>query len=508
MRARTTFLAVMAMTILAGCTEPGPTTPPALDAEVLPSTAAKTMMQKLCPPDVVAYDRFGFATALDGDTAMIGAIVGDGAAPETGCVYAFVRTGDAWVQQQKLAASDVTESFGFSLSISDDAVLIGAPLDDETGYDRGAAYVFVRAGGVWTQAAKILAPYPPGSGCCEGFGQSVSLDGETALIGAPYDDDHGLNAGSAYVYVRAGAAWIQQAKLLAPDGDQLDWFGDAVSLAGNTALVAARSHGAGAVYVFTHAGESWTLEAELTAAGAYQFGSAVSLEGDTALIGSDGDDCWNGAAYVFVRTGSTWALQQRLVAADAGLAWFGTSVSLAGDVALIGADWECENGYVAGAAYVFRRYGGLWEQEMKLTPRDGFEHDGFGTSVSLAGGTAIIGAEGDTDHGFLAGSAYVVNNVFGPDADITWGPEFPRRGEVVTFDGAASHDPDGPITWYEWDWEGDGTFDEGRDTPIATHSWSSTGLHAVTLRVTSQASEADTATILLKVRPRPFDAKP
>jgi len=323
-----------------------------------------------------------------------------------------------FVEQAKLTASDgwAFDYFGYSVSLSGDTALVGAHGDDDNGTDSGSAYVFVRSGTSWTQEAKLIA----GDGAAADiFGHSVSLSGDTALVGAQYDNDTGSNSGSAYVFVRQGTGWTQQAKLVAGDGAADDEFGTSVSLSGDTALVGAaldddNGSWSGSAYVFVRSGTSWTQEAKLLAgdgaAGDY-FGYSVSLSGDTALVCAalDNDNGINsGSAYVFARSGTSWTQEAKLLAGHgAADDWFGWSVSVSGDMALVGAYGDDDNGSDSGSAYVFVRSGTSWTQEAKLLAGDGAWGDRFGGSVSLSGDTALVGARYDDDNGGASGSAYV-----------------------------------------------------------------------------------------------------
>jgi hypothetical protein len=330
-----------------------------------------------------------------------------------------IKSLDNWIQSQKLITSDgiAGEHFGCSVSLSGDTALIGAAwrdCDDGTEVGTGAAYVFIRNGTIWTQQAKLLAS----DGSTEdGFGGSVSLDGDTALIGAEWDDDNGTCSGSAYVFTRNGTTWTQQAKLTASDGTAADHFGCSVSLSGDTALIGAffdEEYGwdgyVGSAYVFTRNGTKWIQQQKLTTLDGWEsptFGWSVSLSGDTALIGaiygSNNDGWMSGSAYVFTFDDRKWIHQQKLTASDSGyMDGFGSSVSLYGDTALIGAEWD-DN----GSAYVFTRNGTKWIQQQKLTASDGKEFNLFGGSVSLDGDTALIGAYGDDRNKEYPGSAYV-----------------------------------------------------------------------------------------------------
>ncbi|MBK9385664.1 MAG: FG-GAP repeat protein [Planctomycetes bacterium] len=311
----------------------------------------------------------------------------------------------------KLLAGDgaADDRFGVSVSINGDTALVGAYQDDDRGLDSGGAYVFVRSGGRWSQQTKILAhDGTPG----DLFGHSVAIDGDTALIGA-YGD--GLYSGSAYVYVRSGGSWLQQAKLVASDGAALDRFGISVCLDGDTAIIGADRNDApgvdfGSAYVFVRSSGLWSQQAKLVAIdpSAYaSFGRAVSLDGDQALIGADYDD-ERGSAYVFVRSGGVWSHQGKLVASDGSMDdHFGYSVWIDGDAGIIGAHGDDDRGSTSGSAYVFVRSGGSWVQEAKLLLDDGYAHDRFGISVSLDQNRAIVGSNGDDDRGSESGSAHV-----------------------------------------------------------------------------------------------------
>jgi hypothetical protein len=219
----------------------------------------------------------------------------------------FVRSGNIWTEQVKLTATDAAagDFFGWSVSFEGDTALIGAMGDDNL---TGSAYVFVRSGNTWTEQVKLTAS---NGATGDNFGVSVSLDGDTALVGATNHPIFPLNIiGSAYVFVRSGNTWTEQAKLTAGDGAAGDFFGWSVSLEGDTALVGAFSDDdsgddSGSVYMFLRSGTTWTEQAKLTAsdgAAGDQFGYWVSFDGDTALVGSSGNDDngeYSGSAYLY-----------------------------------------------------------------------------------------------------------------------------------------------------------------------------------------------------------------
>ena len=375
-----------------------------------------TEMQKLLASDGVASDYFGHSVSIDGDTALIGSYQATGNAYMSGSAYVFIRTGNTWKQQAQINASDggAVDEFGFSVSLSGDTALIGACNDDDNGVDSGSAYVFTRSGTTWTQQAKLLVP---DGAAGDHFGCSVSLSGDTALIGAYTDDTNVQNSGSTYVFTRTSTTWTQQAKLLASDGAEGDMFGWSVSLSGDTALIGAMKDDdngvdSGSAYVFTRSAGIWTPQPKLHAQGGVAgdyFGCSVSLSGDTALIGAYGYNSYMGAAYV--GNINQWTSQQMLIASNGPASdYFGVSVALSGDYALIGA----MNDNYKGAAYMFTRNINTWTQKQKLYASDGATQDRFGWSVSLDGDTALIGAFGDDN---LIGSAYVFTPG-GPDLII------------------------------------------------------------------------------------------
>jgi hypothetical protein len=355
-----------------------------------------TEIQKLLASDSTAGDLFGISISLNEDTILIGAPWDDDNGDYSGSAYVFTLSGTTWTQEAKLLALDgeVGDEFGWSVSLDGDTALISAAFDDGS---RGSTYVFTRTGTTWTQQQKLIASDATAN---DNFGFSVSLNSDYALIGADFDDYH---KGSAYIFTRTGTNWIQQQKLLASDGEADDFFGLSVSLDGDTALIGSldnhNGEDTGSAYVFTRTGTNWIQQQKLLALdGATQdyFGCSVSLDGDAALIGAYQDDdngINSGSAYVFNRIGTTWKQQAKLVALDgAGGDMFGLSVSLNDDYALIGSYRDDDNGVDSGSAYVFNHTGATWTQQAKLVASDGTKDDLFGYPVFISDNTALIGA--------------------------------------------------------------------------------------------------------------------
>jgi hypothetical protein len=361
---------------------------------------------KITAEDAEAWDYFGFSVSIDGDFAVIGAYKDDDDSSCSGSAYIFARSGANWIQQAKLTADDAAawDHFGYSVSISGDYAVIGA-------YGvSGSAYIFVRDGDNWTQQAKLTVD---DAARHDYFGFSVSISGDYAVIGAHGDDDGGNQSGSAYIFVREGENWTEQAKLTADDAAMGAIFGYSVSISNDYLVIGANyDDWSGSAYIFARDGADWTQQTKLTANDAArldQFGWSVSISGDYAVIGAthnDDDGENSGSAYIFVRDGANWTQQAKLTADDAAADdRFGWSVSISSNYAVIGATHNDDDGDRSGSAYIFVRDGADWTEQAKLTADDAAAGDNFGWSVSINGDYAVIGAYGGED----SGSAYIYN---------------------------------------------------------------------------------------------------
>jgi hypothetical protein len=371
--------------------------------------------QKLTASDADAHDYFGYSVSISGDTAVVGAWGNNGAG---GSAYIVHYDGTAWVEQQKLTASDAEtgDQFGHSVSISGDMAIVGAAVNDDDGTNSGSAYIFHYDGGQWVEQQKLTASDAASNDL---FGWSVSISGDTAIVGAPYNDDAGSNSGSAYIFHYDGSQWVEQQKLTASDASYYNEFGYSVSISGDTAIVGAYKNGkagpnSGSAYIFSYDGNQWGEQQQLTAsdAGYYdEFGISVSISGDTAIVGAyknDDDGTDSGSAYIFSYDDSQWVEQQKLTASDAASEdFFGWSVSISGAAAIIGAYQNDDAGDMSGSAYIFHRDGSTWGEQRKFTAPDADSGDGFGYSVSISGDAAIVGACGNDDAGPESGSVYL-----------------------------------------------------------------------------------------------------
>ncbi|HKQ73371.1 MAG TPA: FG-GAP repeat protein [Blastocatellia bacterium] len=315
-------------------------------------------VQKLTASDGAANDHFGSSVAIYWDFAVVGAPNADiGSRFDQGSAYVFARGGGFWREHQKLTASDgaVGDMFGASVAMHGITTVVGAPYDDVFGsagqgytfnQEQGSAYVFVSYYGDWVQEHRLDAS---DGAAYDHFGFSVAVHGDTFAVGAPQDND-GPNRyqGSAYVFERAGASWIELPKLTASDGAAYDSFGYSVAI-------------------------------------------DTSAYRDTLVVGApfsdNGANLNQGSAYVFERSSAGWSEQPKLTAGDGATAdWFGYSVAINKyiDTVVVGAPLDNDDpNFDQGSAYIFARSGGNWIEQQRLTASDRASGDGFGYSVAI-----------------------------------------------------------------------------------------------------------------------------
>jgi len=222
--------------------------------------------------------------------------------PDAGSAYVFGREGESWNQQAHMKASDgeAGDSFGISVAISGQTIVVGADMDDDNGMDSGSAYAFTFDGSKWIEEAKLL---PADGKAGDRFGASVAISGNLAVMGAPLADALDPDTGAAYVFRYNGVNWVEEAKLMAVDGKANDQFGASVSISADYVVVGAPgADGSGALYVYKFDGSVWSLEGKVIATDAAPgqgFGGSVSISGDTILSGAAGDSAQTGAAYAY-----------------------------------------------------------------------------------------------------------------------------------------------------------------------------------------------------------------
>ncbi|MBK8467291.1 MAG: VCBS repeat-containing protein [Chloracidobacterium sp.] len=378
---------------------------------------------------------------------------------------------EAYLKPEAVGITQASDQFGNKVAISGDTVVVGAPSEDssttgvnstpdEGSSNSGAAFVFTRTAGVWTQQAYLKPTAIGTTQTNDGFGYSVAVSGDTLVVGARFEDssttgvnstpdESSSNSGAAYIFTRSAGVWTQQAYLkpaavgTTQAGDEFGW---SVAVSGDTVVVGAwqedssttgvnsspdeSSLSSGASYIFTRSAGVWTQEAYLkpAAVGTTQandiFGDSVAVSGDTVIVGATFENSSTtgvnstpnessgnaGAAYVFTRSAGVWTQEAYLKPAAVGTTQsgddFGTSVAVSGDTVVVGAPFEDsstmgvnsspnESSLSSGSAYVFTRNAGVWTQEADLKPAavgTTQAGDNFGTSVAASDNTLVVGA--------------------------------------------------------------------------------------------------------------------
>lgn len=441
-------------------------------------------ISQLLPPSQQAYlkasntdigDLFSSSVALDGNTIAIGApnessattgINGnqqDNSVISSGAVYIFVRTGTTWSQQAYIKASnpDFNDQFGHSVALSGDTLVVGARNEssaatgingnqtDNSAMNAGAVYVFVRSGTTWSQQAYLKAS---NAEAFDQFGWSVALDGNTLAVGANLEssnatgingnqaDNNAVRSGAAYIFVRSGTTWSQQAYIKASNTEANDNFAMALGLSGDRLVVGAVNEdstatgingdqsnndaaSAGAAYVFARSGTTWSQQAYLKASNTEAqdfFGDSVTIDGSTVAVGAwwedssatgiNGDQNNNnttlsGAAYVYSFDGVSWSQQAYIKASNTETEnYFGRALVLHGDRLIVsayadnsaatGIDGDQQNADASGsgAAFVFERTGTTWSQQHYLKASNTGAEDFFGYTMATDGTSLLVGA--------------------------------------------------------------------------------------------------------------------
>lgn len=333
--------------------------------------------------------------------------VGDPRASAPGRVYTYTSNAGLWQHDATAEALDGTanDRLGWSLALDGDTLLAGAPgSGDVFGNGPGAAYVFTRTGGTWTQAQKFTPSAPNFQGL---FGQAVALDGNTLAIGHPQAMTASI--GEVDVYVRVGSTWLFQQKLvpsglnagaragssLALQGDRLV-IGAPNQLSGNNLFV-------GRAFVFERSGSTWTQKATLESPAPIPsgvFGTSVALDGSRIAVGAIGEPFTNGVwgrVHTFTGSGTSWSFEQTLIGSDTSQqnVAFGTSLALEGTRVLVGAPGRnipVSGGPGAGALMLFEHSGGTWSEAAVLWGSQTANPDRFGVACALAGDLALGGS--------------------------------------------------------------------------------------------------------------------
>jgi len=424
-----------------------------------------------------AGDGFGFGVAIDGSTLAVGSPYDDDGVDNSGSAFLFSYSDSNPLPQTKLTEDGdlkKDDRFGNSLDVSGDALVVGAYWKDVSNEaDSGSAVVvpFSYAGaGTWNIDKEKVVELTGDPVLRGEFGYAVAISGDVVVVGAHKENDKGRYSGSVYVFRNNGSTWIREAKLYASDAQGGERFGSSVAVDGDTLVVGAiygkeTDLQPGCAYVFTYNGSQWEEAGKLLASppvdGA-KFGSSVAIEGATIVVGAprhvDGEED-AGAAYVFRGNGGFWIQEAKITTASrlSPDARFGTSVSLSGNTAVVGA---CKDDLLdvnnnllldAGSAYVFRFNGSDWEEKPKLTASDAAPYDEFGCAVAINGDLVVVGAHKADAPDFDSGAAYVfaITPVNQPPVASAGKDQEVEEGSLVTLRGYGS-DPDFDDLEYLW----------------------------------------------------------
>ncbi len=401
-----------------------------------------TELDRLFASDAASGDSHGYAVDVDGDRAVIGSRFDDDDGNGSGAAYVYLRNTQTglWEVEKKLvmAAAAAGDNFGSSVAIDGDVIVVGAPQDDiNMGSNlHGSAHVFTRSSGEWDTGVELLPQDT--DNFYQNYGISVDIDNDTIVVGVAYDNDKGTAAGSAYIFEFAIGIWQRTAKLLPPNTESNQNFGWSVAIDMDTIVIGAphwTGSGVGLAYVFTRA-NGWndplsTLPATDNLA-TDQFGWAVAVSGDIAVVGARMDDDVNngtdsGSITVFEHSPGNWSNKGKFVASNGDQDdHFGADVATNGEAIIAGA--LKSGSFNRGSFYSFSSSGGDWSETEEIWPSassaDVSTVQQFGASVALDRGSLIVGAPtSDIYNGstfvYVTGAAFVygLNATSIPTAD-------------------------------------------------------------------------------------------
>ena len=375
-----------------------------------------------------AGDEFGDAVSISGDYAVVGVNAEDNVnGTDAGAAYIFQRTTDrAWTQVKKLTASDGVEKdrFGYSVAIDGTTIVIGARSADVTGTNDGAVYIFDKdQGGTdnWGLVQKVVGSE---NSAKDQFGHSVAISGDTVAVGARLDDGDGSASGSVYIFERdlgGNDSWGERVRIKASDAQKGDQFGFSVAIDGNNLLVGARKDDdagtdGGSVYFLNRdagGNDAWGEFNKFTAPDGVKndwFGTSVDLDGNYAIVGKPirNNRLRPGRAYTYSKDGPAWSYVTTFGAtSNTDADQFGYSVAIEGNTAIVGARLEDTVVQNAGMVAVHsRNTGGTnnWGLDYDLYQDEATQGDYFGEAVAISGDWIVAGSPFDDDQGSKSGS--------------------------------------------------------------------------------------------------------
>jgi hypothetical protein len=427
---------------------------------------APAQVAKLVADDAEAGDFFGSQVAATGDWVFASTTRKDTEVENAGAVYVYRYDGQSWTEQQILTIEGMpNDGLGFPLVADGEHLLVGAQLADRDGFvDVGRAYVFVLDGDTWVRQAELVPPRPESEGR---FGGALALYEDRLLVGAPREDDGDVNTGAAYVYRREGQTWVQEARLVVDGVGRDHRFGASVALGDGIAFVGAVRSSAhrGFVYVLERQADAWQLTQTLTSPhdDTRAFGRDLSYEAGRLVVGDALDNHEGpatGAAYVYERVNGSWQEQARL---ESGAAtsddYFGDVLVQAGPYLATSTRYLCQRaGCDLGTVYLFEEDRAAWRAIQSWTAVEA-QTEGFGIDAAFSNGFLYVGAFTDDEQAEDAGAVFAYR-LEGINAAPTT-PRLMEQSTRLTLDGDPAQtfpvvwteavDPDGEPVHYRWE---------------------------------------------------------
>jgi len=364
------------------------------------------------------YQMFGYAVAISDNYAVVCSIGSSADTQREGVAYFYKKIDNNWIFNEKHSSKNNNDNFGCSVAISGNMVVVGAKYDDDQSPDEGAVYVYKldEKSGKWIFSQKLYANNASESSL---FGYSVSISDNNLIVGAAHERENGIYGGSVYIFEKMGDAWGNCQKISAHDGKQGDLFGSSVSISTNYALVGANNssdcagNNSGSVYFYKKQETSYRFLQKVCASDAGhndQFGCSVSINDQYAVIGADQRNERSGSTYIFKNDDDYWIEIQKLNAFNGKSGdRYGTAVSIDGNLLVIGANhYSTALKSHTGIAYIYKLNNNYWEYYTSIEASDSESLDIFGSSVSVYSGNILISAYGKNNS---AGKAYIYSDV-------------------------------------------------------------------------------------------------
>jgi hypothetical protein len=358
-------------------------------------------------------DQFGNSIAISGNYAIVGAYREKvGANSNQGSVSIYQLTAGNWVLMQKItdATGEANDFFGYSVAISGNYAIVGAAFDDVgSNINQGSVSIYQLIGGNWVLMQKITDATGVAG---DNFGYNVAISGNYAIVGAINDDvGSNINQGSVNIYQLTGGNWVIMQQITDATGTAYNFFGNSVAISGNYAIVGASydvvggNNEQGSVSFYQLINGNWVLMQKITdATGAANdfFGSSVAISGNYAIVGAKYDDVGSnsnqGSISIYQLTAGNWVLMQKITdATGAASDYFGNSVAISGNYAIVGAsDDDVGSNSNQGSGSIYQRIGKVWQKVQYVTDPRGNLNDFFGSSVSIddANKRFLIGVPG------------------------------------------------------------------------------------------------------------------